>query len=456
MSKGIRFLSPAQWATLCMGTIGALALPTSSALSQQHCSLDVCRQAQDFKDHSGAFRSIAVFRNILVDALKYPASDKGLAPAVNAHDVLDTAKCISRPINLVLLEPSANRAKLYLIRTKVEEHYSKLKLPSPSVLDSDDPDELKTAFTALELGLSSVNLQLTTIKLIVGDRNGNHNPSTLMEANSTFANNLTKLKSQPTVLLPKDDHKDKLSHQTHKAILSSLADILEFFKKSCSSQSAGDKLLAIIAKLESSGAKPVTHIAASPKAEDTGVDLQAFVKTLEAQVIFAEGRSKCESFTRKNRYGFPEAALVMKSFRYNIPDIFTKGKNVNTDPMILPAIPSWWISFEGEGSVDGFRYKLQTSLDDMQTCIQDAKAPFTTGLIQWMCGTYQDLQISNPLSNKENWRYIYKYHCVRAIFKHLHKARKVGAKLGVDKLVIKEDERSYLCSDIQYIYPSNL
>eukprot|EP00536_Pseudo-nitzschia_multiseries_P010069 jgi/Psemu1/24891/gm1.24891_g len=131
-----------------------------------------------------------------------------------------------------------------------------------------------------------------------------------------------------------------------------------------------------------------------------------------------------ESSTRKSGHDSPEARLVMKSFGYAVPEVFSGGK-ISADPMILLAIPSW-TSFEGEGPMDGFRYKLQTSLDGVverirqeaainistegqalaQTCIQDAMT-FTLGLIQWM-----------------------------SIFEHLHKAGKVGVKLGVDKSVI--------------------
>eukprot|EP00536_Pseudo-nitzschia_multiseries_P005026 jgi/Psemu1/11556/gm1.11556_g len=53
---------------------------------------------------------------------------------------------------------------------------------------------------------------------------------------------------------------------------------------------------------------------------------------------------------------------------------------------------------------------------------------FTSGLIQWLCQTYQDLQKSNSSSRKENWRYV--SHCAQTILKHLDKAQKAGAKLG--------------------------
>eukprot|EP00536_Pseudo-nitzschia_multiseries_P009462 jgi/Psemu1/23261/gm1.23261_g len=53
-------------------------------------------------------------------------------------------------------------------------------------------------------------------------------------------------------------HLSKLSGRVHKAITASLADILDFFK-ACSTQTAGDKLLDRIARLERTSAKPTLH-----------------------------------------------------------------------------------------------------------------------------------------------------------------------------------------------------
>eukprot|EP00536_Pseudo-nitzschia_multiseries_P000600 jgi/Psemu1/1376/gm1.1376_g len=99
-----------------------------------------------------------------------------------------------------------------------------------------------------------------------------------------------------------------------------------------------------------------------------------------------------ESSTRKSRHDSPEAALVVKSFWYKVPEVLTGGK-ISANPMIPSTIPLW-TSFEGEGYMDhGFRYKLQTRLDNVvdtirqeaainismegqslaQMCIQDAK-----------------------------------------------------------------------------------
>eukprot|EP00536_Pseudo-nitzschia_multiseries_P018040 jgi/Psemu1/53834/gm1.53834_g len=53
-----------------------------------------------------------------------------------------------------------------------------------------------------------------------------------------------------------------------------------------------------------------------------------------------------------------EAALVVRSFRYGVPEVLAGG-NINTDPMIWLAIPSS-VSFEGEGymAVIGTNFKL--------------------------------------------------------------------------------------------------
>eukprot|EP00536_Pseudo-nitzschia_multiseries_P003137 jgi/Psemu1/7032/gm1.7032_g len=74
-------------------------------------------------------------------------------------------------------------------------------------------------------------------------------------------------------------------------------------------------------------------------------DLQAQLDALEAQFTsFREERNTTKT------------VLVMKSFQYTVLEVFTGGK-ISTDPMILLAI-NLWTSFEGEGSMGGFRYKL--------------------------------------------------------------------------------------------------
>eukprot|EP00536_Pseudo-nitzschia_multiseries_P016276 jgi/Psemu1/45562/gm1.45562_g len=268
---------------------------------------------------------------------------------------------------------------------------------------------------------------------------------TLMEANAKFTDNLGKLKSQPPALAKDED--------------------LEFFK-ACSTQTAGDNLLDRISRLESSTAKPFSHESNTKKVHLVNTYFTSQMDVGAWCILHANNSAgylhvvdphrtgndaSFESSTRRSRCDSPETALVMKSFCYAVLEVFT-GSKISADPMILSAIPSWTL-FEGEESMDGFRYKLQTRLDDVvetirqeatinismeglglaQTCIQDTKT-FTSGLIQWMCRTYQDLQKSNPFSSKENWRYI--SHCMQAIFDHLHKAWKVGVKLGIDKSVI--------------------
>eukprot|EP00536_Pseudo-nitzschia_multiseries_P008909 jgi/Psemu1/21777/gm1.21777_g len=122
-----------------------------------------------------------------------------------------------------------------------------------------------------------------------------------------------------------------------------------------------------------------------------------------------------ESSTRKSAYSSSDAALVMKSFWYTVPEVFT-GRKVSADPMTLPAIPSYSLQTRLDNVVKTTRQDkaaINISMEGQalaQTCIQDAKT-FNSGLIQW----------------------IYVSHCVGAIFEHLHKAWKVRAKLGVNK-----------------------
>eukprot|EP00536_Pseudo-nitzschia_multiseries_P012423 jgi/Psemu1/32038/gm1.32038_g len=380
-----------------------------------------------------------VFRTFL-DALKDSAMDKGLAPA-NIHDVLDTAKHLSRSISL-LLEPNTKKAKLDLMRTKAEERYPKLKLPSPSIQDSDQHLAGKNLLhrisgTTERLLDSPDSKQNETITLIIKERNGDHVPNTLMKANSTLASGLAKLKLQPVVL--RKDNQDRLVKRRRQIVGQGHKIRLRWAK---ASRTLPQSLLAV----------------------DTA-DLQARIKTLEAQVISLKEESNtteggggghdCQILHQKKRIHLPRSCPGHEEFQ------ICRSRSLHGEPwtkvskepmMVLSAIPSW-ISFEGEGSIEGFRYKLQTGLNDVvktirqeaavnismegqalaQMCIQDANT-FTTGLIQWMCRVYQDLPKTNPLSSKENWRYI--SHCVWAIFEHLHKTCKVGGKLGVDKLVI--------------------
>eukprot|EP00536_Pseudo-nitzschia_multiseries_P009067 jgi/Psemu1/22243/gm1.22243_g len=368
---------------------------------------------------------------------------------VNQFITFILAKRLLQPISF-LLEPKANQAKLDLIKTQVEEQYPKLKLPVANTLDPLTPAELKAAFTALaeqltraeasssqhsrphdlcqqlkefqthliqseikveELDLSSVDLQLlAAIKLIIGQQNTGH-MDRLMEANTKFTNNLND-----------QDKVRKLSWLSlgiHTAIMANLGGIVDFFK-ACSTQTAGDNLLDRILRLETIGAKPSLHVPGlsgftslflfTPplKLADTA-DLQARLDVLEAQ--FTSFREESTTTKVHLEECSSKAALVMKSCWYAaVLKVFTGGK-LRANPTILPVghpiVKEAAINISMEGQALA------------QTCIQDANA-FISGLIQWMCCTYEDLQKSNPSSTKENWRY----------------AWKVGAKLGVDKSVI--------------------
>eukprot|EP00536_Pseudo-nitzschia_multiseries_P013694 jgi/Psemu1/36047/gm1.36047_g len=313
----------------------------------------------------------AVFRTILT-AFKDSTEDKTLLPS-DLQDILKASKRhLAGPISL-LLEPDAKQAKLNLIKTKVEEQYPKLQLPTAKALEPMSPANMKAAFTALtgemkveELDLFSVDLQLAAIKLIISLSG--------------------KLKSQPPALARAKQDKviqlfnyfspdlSKLSARIHTGIIAT----------------PGDMLLDRMTKLKStlvpiSGLSDFNSLSINHPAKAGGTDSGVSFK----------------SSTRKSRYDSHEAALVMKSCRYAVLEIFTCGK-ISVDPMILSAIPLW-TSFEGEGSMDGFRYKLQTGLNNVvetirqeaatnistegqalaQTCIQDTKT-FTLGLIQWM------------------------------------------------------------------------
>eukprot|EP00536_Pseudo-nitzschia_multiseries_P000195 jgi/Psemu1/433/gm1.433_g len=194
-----------------------------------------------------------VFRTT-VTAFINSTGDKTLS-SFDIQDVLEVSKRLSCPISL-LLEPGAKRAKLNL---------SKTKLPTAKALAPMNPTGVKAAFTALarqlkesqinliqsemkveELDLSSVDLQLATIKLVIDQRNGNH-LDTLMNANTRLTEDLGKLKFQPPALVKAKQDKvtqlfnyfspdlSKLSNGIQTGIMASLGGILEFFK-ACSTQ----------------------------------------------------------------------------------------------------------------------------------------------------------------------------------------------------------------------------
>eukprot|EP00536_Pseudo-nitzschia_multiseries_P004073 jgi/Psemu1/9200/gm1.9200_g len=209
-----------------------------------------------------------------------------------------------------------------------------------------------------------------------------------MDANARLTKDHGKLKAQPPALT-KDEHNkvtqlfnyffspdllSELSARLHAGIMASLEGILEFFK-ACSTQTPGKILLDRISRLELTTAAPSLHMAGlsgfnslslTPPAKLANTaDLQAQLNTLEAQFTsFREendntkvglggtgSNASFESSTRKSRYDSPEAALAMESFRYTVLEVFTGGKI-------------------REGSMDGFRYKLQTGLDDVVETIR--------------------------------------------------------------------------------------
>eukprot|EP00536_Pseudo-nitzschia_multiseries_P015445 jgi/Psemu1/42575/gm1.42575_g len=135
-------------------------------------------------------------------------------------------KRLNRPISL-LLKPYTKRVKLDLIKAQVEERYPELKLPSPIFDNTGGTGDLKIAFTSLveqlkvirtllvqskmkveELDLSSIDLQLAAIKLIIGERTGTHDQSTLMVPDMmSIANDLANLKTRPVALPTEDQEK---------------------------------------------------------------------------------------------------------------------------------------------------------------------------------------------------------------------------------------------------------
>eukprot|EP00536_Pseudo-nitzschia_multiseries_P004324 jgi/Psemu1/9719/gm1.9719_g len=468
-----RALSPAQEATLCMGAIGSPVSthkfctaphgtcavvkhqttkfnlePTPASLSGTYLFIEtkkpgvlsatVCLPVEAATDEGPSLeqwltqrhtfdQSEAAFRNVLT-SLKDPTGDKALSPAGLTAGTPNEQSLTSSRHNQGFRTHESHRVKAAFTAL------------------AEQPKEFRTHLIQSEMkveelvDLSSIDLQLAVVKLIIRQQNGNY-MDTLMEGNAKFIEDLGKLKAQPLALAKAKQDK-----------------VMQLFNYSSPelTQTPGVILLDRISRLKLATAKPSLHVPGlsgfnsllfTPPAKLADMaDLQARLNTLEVQFTpFREESDNTKvhavstyftsqmdstslAFNSKGGTGSTVSfeSSVTKSFRYAVLEVFTGGK-ISADPMILSAIPLW-SSFEGEGSMDGFRYKLQAGLDDVvekirqeTMCIQDTKT-FTSGLSQWMCLTYQHLQKSNPSSSKENWQYI--SHC------------KVGAKLGVEKSVI--------------------
>eukprot|EP00536_Pseudo-nitzschia_multiseries_P015069 jgi/Psemu1/41166/gm1.41166_g len=383
----------------------------------------------------------------------------------NDQDILEASKRLLHPISL-LLEPRAKQAKINLIKTQVEERYPELKVPTAKDLEPMNPTDLKVAFAALagqlkefRTHLIQSEMKFVAIKLVINQQNGNYS-DTLMDANTRltkdlgqglfnyFSPDLFKLSPHPS---PRghfvgQDPETQIDH--HGTLFSHAGAVwiqLPTTHFPCKTSQHGRSTSAI----ERPGGiihllhEHLLHIlnergSLGQFANNSAGYLHVVgPHSLLALAFNSKGGTgsdvSFESSTRKSGYDFPEAPLVMKSFWYAVPEVFTGGK-ISADPMMLPAIPSW-TSFEREGSMDGFRYKLRTSLYNVvetirqepainistkgqalsQMCIQDTKT-FTSGLIQWMYSTNQDPKIQSFL--------------LEAIFEDLHKARKARATLG--------------------------
>eukprot|EP00536_Pseudo-nitzschia_multiseries_P010365 jgi/Psemu1/25705/gm1.25705_g len=153
----------------------------------------------------------------------------------------------------------------------------------------------------------------------------NHNPYTLMEANTKFTDNLAKLKAQPAALPKEDQDKvmqafkyylsdlSELSLRTHKTILTNLADILDFFEAYTWCTSHASNLAGYL------------HVV-DPHSVLVAIAFNSQGRT-DSNVSF-------ESFTRKNGYDSPEAALVMKSFRYAVPENHGRQSQLGSDDTV--------------------------------------------------------------------------------------------------------------------------
>ena len=141
----------------------------------------------------------------------------------------------------------------------------------------------------------------------------------------------------------------------------------------------------------------------------------------------------------KKQYDTWEDGAIQESFKWKVPQIF--GKVPANGGRMLGAI-STFEKFDSKNvNYTGYRYTLKGAIEDTEKdmlallrdeitsegqevariCVRDA-ARFSLELVTWMVTKHRDLERMSPDSPKDNWEFV--SHCVRAIFEHLHNARR--------------------------------
>jgi hypothetical protein len=173
------------------------------------------------------------------------------------------------------------------------------------------------------------------------------------------------------------------------------------------------------------------------------VDPHSFLALASRTITNTSGKDLAESLStfKKAQYESWEDGTVKQSFNWKVPEIF--GKAPANGGKMLTAI-STYEKFEDPTTMfTGYRYTLETAIEECDNqlsellrnsidpkgqevavnCVRDA-ARFSTALVAWMVKKYEDLKRINPQAPKDNWEFVSQ--CVRAIFEHLHNARRFG------------------------------
>jgi hypothetical protein len=178
------------------------------------------------------------------------------------------------------------------------------------------------------------------------------------------------------------------------------------------------------------------------------LDPHAFLNIGASGATSSAEQLSLQASAAKAGYSSAEEALVVSSYKFELPTFF--GKEAK-DPRKLPALPDFdiWDSKDGYA---GVRYEFRKLVSDTRNeqlanaqlyltgdglavakAMIQQSAAFLDALEHWISQQYNDL-LGQGGSEKECWQYV--CHCVRQIFRTLHEARMPGRGF------LSKDERS--------------
>jgi hypothetical protein len=160
----------------------------------------------------------------------------------------------------------------------------------------------------------------------------------------------------------------------------------------------------------------------------------------------AKSAAEFASITKKVGYETTEEALVVTSFKLELPEAFGSlpKTGIAKDSRVLPGLPTFREWDGGDGYL-GLKVELANKLGEFMVpmgqhyrqCLAGealivamemlaSSKLFISDLSTWINTTYQDTRARTMASEKEAWSLI--SHCVRVIFKLLRDARSAGAR----------------------------